>query len=192
MIVNNADDLEIVAVIDWEWSYAGPEELLWSPPRWLVLEIPNVWSSQKTGNLTRYNKYFEIFAQMIEEQEGDVLGEELDPARRPSTLLRQRQQDGSAWFYHIIRESFNGPNLMPFAQLRAAVPDFDELANAIPKEEVEAFVQMKMTHLQHYRTLLTAKQEWLERVKKGGEERIPGIDYIPEVNEMRKEEAGGP
>ena len=44
MIVNSAEDLEIVAVIDWEWSYAGPLQLFWSPPRWLLIQTPNTWS----------------------------------------------------------------------------------------------------------------------------------------------------
>lgn len=30
MMVNNANNLHIVAVLDWEWSYAGPRELFWS------------------------------------------------------------------------------------------------------------------------------------------------------------------
>nr|POE61560.1 hypothetical protein CFP56_77977 [Quercus suber] len=159
MIVDSTKYLKIVAVIDWEWSYAGPEELLWSPPRWLVLEASNAWSTSTEDNLTRYNKYFEMYVKMIEEQEVNILGEHLSMDKRPSALLRQRHQDGSAWFYYIIRDSFNGPTLMPWVQLRAAVPDFDEMVKSISQEELETFVSMKIDHLKLYSTLLAAKQE---------------------------------
>ncbi|KAH9841293.1 hypothetical protein Tdes44962_MAKER07796 [Teratosphaeria destructans] len=59
MIVNNAVDLQIVAVVDWEWSYAGPIELLWSAPRWLLVQSPSMWEDRSI--LARYNKYLEIF-----------------------------------------------------------------------------------------------------------------------------------
>jgi aminoglycoside phosphotransferase (APT) family kinase protein len=33
ILVNNATDLKIVAVVDWEWAYAAPYQMLYSPPR---------------------------------------------------------------------------------------------------------------------------------------------------------------
>lgn len=39
-LVNNAQDLKIVAVLDWEWAYAAPFQMLYSSPRWLLLKKP--------------------------------------------------------------------------------------------------------------------------------------------------------
>lgn len=39
-ILVKEDTLEIVAVVDWEWTYASPYQFLFSPPSWLILENP--------------------------------------------------------------------------------------------------------------------------------------------------------
>jgi hypothetical protein len=52
-IVNNEQDLKIVAVIDWEWSYTAPVQLANSTPSWLLIESPNAWSSVDE-RLTRF------------------------------------------------------------------------------------------------------------------------------------------
>ena len=63
------------------------------------------------------------------------------------------------WFYHIMQEAFNGPNSIPFSRLREAVPDFEELAAAVSKEDTEAFVKMKMEHKDHYEKDLAEMKE---------------------------------
>lgn len=149
MIVNNSDDLRVVAVLDWEWSYAGPQELFWSPPNWLVGGHPACWEKGSNDpRLSRYQHYLDILIKVMQEEETKLpymQGEEL-----PSVLLRKRRQDGSMWFYHIMQEACNGPTTLPFDRLRASVPDYEELAAAVPKEETEAFVQMKLEHLKRY------------------------------------------
>lgn len=150
MIVNNADDLQIVAVVDWEWSYAGPQEISWSPPRWLVGQSPTMWVDKGPDDplLSRYQHYLDILIKVLQEEETKldcIAGDEL-----PSVLMRRKQQDGSMWFYHIMQEALNGPTTVVFAGLRASVPDYEKLAAAVSKEETEAFVQMKLEHLKRY------------------------------------------
>ncbi|TAQ85057.1 hypothetical protein B7494_g6612 [Chlorociboria aeruginascens] len=51
------DTLEIVAVVDWEWTYAGPYQFLFSPPSWLILENPTSWiSSSEARYQTKFLK----------------------------------------------------------------------------------------------------------------------------------------
>lgn len=45
--------------------------------------------------LTRYNNYFKIYLKVVEEQEEAILGQQICKEKRPSSLLRRRQQDGS-------------------------------------------------------------------------------------------------
>lgn len=150
MMVNNVDDLEVVAVLDWEWSYAGPSELFWSPPLWLLGQHPVCWEDGvDNSRVSRYHEHLDVLIAVLQEEEAKILpkrpGDEL-----PSVLLRNKQHDGSMWFYHLMHEAYHGPNTVPFSHLRAAVSDFDELAAAVSREETEAFVQMKMKHLQSY------------------------------------------
>ena len=62
MIVKNAQDLKVVAVVDWEWTYAGPCQLFWSAPRWLVIEPLVNWGSGHDKIRLRYEKYLRGFA----------------------------------------------------------------------------------------------------------------------------------
>jgi len=47
MIVNTERDLKIVGVIDRELSYAGPSQLFYSPPPWLLLDLPIYWFQRR-------------------------------------------------------------------------------------------------------------------------------------------------
>ncbi|RMJ09020.1 hypothetical protein CDV36_011369 [Fusarium kuroshium] len=165
MIVNNAQELQIVSVIDWEWSYAGPLQLFWSPPRWLLMQTPNTWSVSDE-RLQQYNRYLDIYLRILEEEEA-VGCEEAFTDDRPSALMRQCRANGSMWFHHIIWEGFNGPTQVPFEQLRAAMPDFNDLMAAVPKQEVDAFVATKMRDLEKYRLSLNKKKAWYQRLKEG-------------------------
>ncbi|KAE9964324.1 hypothetical protein BLS_008454 [Venturia inaequalis] len=154
MMVNNTKDLKIVAVFDWEWSYAGPYQLFCCPPRWLVFDRPNQWAYEDE-RLQRYIKYLDILIQALEKEEVDTSQDVAPMEERLSTMMKG-QKGGQMWFHHIIWEGFNGPTCVPFQKLRAAVPDFDELAAAIPEEEIDEFVKTKMQHLIDYKNKLDA------------------------------------
>lgn len=164
MIVNNAQDLEIVSVIDWEWSYTGPLQLFWSPPRWLLMQSPNTWS-ESDERLTEYNRYLDMYLRILEDEEDAYHCEGVFPEDRPSALMRQCRTNGRMWFHHIIWEGFNGPTHVPFEQLRTAIPDFDELIATVPTKEVDAFVETKMRDLEKYRLKLAEKRAWYQRLK---------------------------
>lgn len=163
MIIKSAEDLTVVAVIDWEWSYAGPLQLFWSPPRWLLMQTPNTWS-ESDERLVDYNRYLDMYLQILEEEEKKY-GDEVLAEDRPSALMRQSRADGRMWFHHIMWEGFNGPGHVPFEQLRAAVPDFDDLVAGVAKEEADVFVEAKMRDLAKYRIKLAEKRQWYERLK---------------------------
>jgi hypothetical protein len=156
MLVNNRRDLKIVGVIDWEWAYAGPYQLLFSPPRWLLLKRPDAWGGKDKHSMPdRYMDYFERFVRALEEEEKRRRGDELaavtegDAAQELSTLMRQSMADGKFWFNELVYSSFNGPDGMPWVQLRAMIPHLDDFATA-SEAEVGDFVKMKMEHLGVY------------------------------------------
>ena len=163
-ILVKEDTLEIVAVVDWEWTYAGPYQFLFSPPSWLILENPTSWTSSGEA---RYQTKFLIFLKSLEEEEAQreiEMGEEVPQDQKMSILMRQSMEDGKFWFNELIRESFNfdeevlWPNIELFLKKR-------KLAEVgIPNEtEVEAFVRMKMEDLSQYKLDLQALEGKKER-----------------------------
>ncbi|KAF2153102.1 hypothetical protein K461DRAFT_277903 [Myriangium duriaei CBS 260.36] len=67
MIVKSATDLTIVSVIDWEWSYAAPYQMLASPPRWLAGEKFYNFRSREDVNF--YSRLLDIFLDELRQQE---------------------------------------------------------------------------------------------------------------------------
>ncbi|KAG4434116.1 hypothetical protein IFR05_010396 [Cadophora sp. M221] len=63
-------DGKIVAVFDWEWTYAKPLELLLSPPRWLLKDWPAVWDS---GQRARYGAKFKKFVGILQQEEMKIV-----------------------------------------------------------------------------------------------------------------------
>lgn len=71
ILVNNAQDLKIVAVLDWEWSYAAPYQMLFSPPRWLLIKKPYDWTAE---DLSRYKVLLKKFVKILEKEENRERG----------------------------------------------------------------------------------------------------------------------
>ncbi|KAF7546380.1 hypothetical protein G7046_g9317 [Stylonectria norvegica] len=149
MIVNNEQDLKVIAVLDWEWSYTAPAQLVDSTPTWLLIESPHVWASVD-DRLARFNAHLELYTRLLEEEELKMLGEDIAQDQKPSTALRASQEDGRQWFHLLILRGFNGPTCVPFVKLREATSDWDELAAAISEEDINSFVQKKKAGLQMY------------------------------------------
>ncbi|TLD37546.1 hypothetical protein E2P81_ATG04358 [Venturia nashicola] len=146
MIVDNAQNLNIVAVIDWEWTYTGPYQLFWSPPRWLLIQPPNSWEDSDE-RLSIYHRYLELYIRILGEEEVRVLGADIHPEERPSKMMRQFRANGWMWFHHIIWGGFNGPTHIPFKELQASTADFDRLVAEVPQEDIDDFVKTKIDHL---------------------------------------------
>ncbi|KAK7418114.1 hypothetical protein QQZ08_011369 [Neonectria magnoliae] len=167
MIVNNEQDLKVVAVIDWEWSYTAPTQLVDSTPTWLVIESPNAWTSVDE-RLARYNKHLELYTRLLEEEEPKILGDGVAEDQKASAMLRACQKDGRQWFHFIILRGFNGPTCVPFAKLREETKDWDELVAAIPEEDINSFVQKKMADLLKYEKQLVEMKERYKLALNGG------------------------
>lgn len=74
ILVNRS--LEIVAVLDWEWTYAGPYELFSTAPRWLILRDPDEWTETYRFDepgpddlLKLYESKLELFLEVMREEE---------------------------------------------------------------------------------------------------------------------------
>lgn len=143
MIVGNKTDLKIVAVIDLEWSYVGPAQLLGTAPWWLLLRSPNLWRIDDTdagGAKARFFRYLEIFERVLEEEEQKAGHQD----KQLSTLVKQSRINGTLWLHIILKEWCNDPKSLPFALLREETKVWDELAAVIPEVDIQAFASLKM------------------------------------------------
>lgn len=171
MIVNNEKDLKIIAVIDWEWSYTAPAQIVGSTPSWLLIESPNAWP-YIDRRFARFQKHLELYSRILEEEEQKVLGLNVLEDEKPSALLRECQKQGRQWFHLLLLRDFNGPDCVPFVKLQEATEDWDILVSAIPEEEIEAFVQEKVADLQTYEGQLAEAQERYQAALAGESEDL--------------------
>jgi hypothetical protein len=98
-------DGKIVAVFYWEWTCAGPLELLLSPPRWLSKDWPAVWDSdQRVG----YDAKFKRFVRILQEPEMKI------------------SKSGGPIMSKLMEESWNRTGKFEYHQLLGEVFLFDK------------------------------------------------------------------
>lgn len=101
------EDFKIVAVIDWEFTYAAPAEFTYSPPWWLLLEMPEYWPQGLDDWATQYERRLNTFLATLEKTEqealarGTLLSEQVLSAR-----MRHSWKDGSFWVNYASRKSW--------------------------------------------------------------------------------------
>jgi len=158
VIVNNAKDLQIVAVVDLEWSYVGPAQLLGTAPWWLLQERPHNWSDS-ADRRARFLEHLDMFKRVLgeEEEKGPPAG----PGESLSAMVRRSEERGTMWFHMVLQSFFLDPDSFPCAQLRAETPDWDELAAAIPKRDIQSFVAKKMAQRKEHDRM----EEWAKATR---------------------------
>ncbi|KAF2241873.1 hypothetical protein BU26DRAFT_535226 [Trematosphaeria pertusa] len=152
MIVNNARDLKIIAVIDWEWAYAAPYQMFCSAPRWLLIKNPIFWAAPNGSEFHRYNACLEIFLDELkrEESERNKVTPQLGLQDGLSDLMRKSMSDGKFWFHELIYDCFTAADNSAWKAICDIYPNTDELA-PISEPELDRFVGKKMKQLAAYR-----------------------------------------
>ncbi|PVH71816.1 hypothetical protein DL98DRAFT_520862 [Cadophora sp. DSE1049] len=159
------DDLKLWW-IDLEWTYAAPYQMLYSPPRWLLLRNPCRWS-EIPGLMDLFKVKFETFhGILVEEESKRLLLAKIDaePCERGTTesqiqhlslgesfssLMRKSMEDGKFWYHEFIRESFDFDDEFLWKQF-AESSTWSSSDMEIPQEELDSFVASKMAELREY------------------------------------------
>ncbi|KAL2819759.1 kinase-like domain-containing protein [Aspergillus granulosus] len=157
ILVNNAQDLKIVAVLDWEWAYAAPFQMLYSPPRWLLLKKPFDWDDM---DASKYKSLLKMFINVLEEEQQKRAESRSMPSM--ATLMHESMEDGRFWFHELIYSCFKSPESRAWIAIRKILPSIDELATA-PGTEVELFVDSKMEQLNQYNVEWAAMKEEIDK-----------------------------
>ncbi|KAG9235339.1 hypothetical protein BJ875DRAFT_399272 [Amylocarpus encephaloides] len=159
------DDLKLWWV-DLEWTYAAPYKMLYSPPRWLLLQNPCRWS-KIPGLMDLFKVKFEIFHEILVEEESQRLMsaktdaesyergvseleiQHLSQKESFSGLMRKSLEDGKFWYHELIQESFDFDDEFLWAQI-AESSTLSSSDVEIPREELDSFVASKMAELREY------------------------------------------
>ncbi|KAG4431947.1 hypothetical protein IFR05_012566 [Cadophora sp. M221] len=157
LIVRSKEELNIVGVVDLEWSYIGPAQLFGSAPWWLLQGRPvnSAWDckgDEPPKIAARHFKYLDIFIRILQEEEANMPGHE---ERELSNLVKGSQASGAMWLHMLLSFGFNDYRSFPFTQLRQHMASEwaereKEVDNVEEVEEVEAFAALKVREVDKY------------------------------------------
>lgn len=140
--MNNSCELKIVAVLDWEWAYAAPFQMLYSPPRWLMIKKPLSWELE---DAQRYHTLFETFVKILAEEENKRADIRHEPSM--ASLMEESMNDGKFWFHELVYSCFESPDNRAWNAILERFPNL-ELETDIPN--MDLFVRAKMKQLGQY------------------------------------------
>ncbi|KAL4804423.1 hypothetical protein BDV18DRAFT_153304 [Aspergillus unguis] len=100
-------DLQIVGVIDWEFTYAAPVEFSSAPPWWLLLEQPEYWPDGIDAWTTVYERRLQIFLKVLGEREDALIHSgRLGKEQRLSGPMWESWRSGDFWVSYAARKNF--------------------------------------------------------------------------------------
>lgn len=101
------EHLQIVGVVDWEFTYAAPAEFSHGPPWWLLLEQPEYWLDGIEAWTKVYESRLRTFLKVLREQEDRAIDRgRLKDEERLSATMQQSWESGDFWVTYAARKSF--------------------------------------------------------------------------------------
>ena len=150
--------LQIIAVLDFEFTNTMPAQFAYDPPWWLLLLGPDMWLERRSIEefLTRYEPRMEQFLRALERVEtiSESRGKQ---AGGPCLSVRMRDswKNGRFWFNYGIRKSFD-VDAVYWAALHNGSAAIDWLTNETPAE-MESIGHIKMEQLKAYQEECAAR-----------------------------------
>ncbi|OAA65296.1 Protein kinase-like domain protein [Niveomyces insectorum RCEF 264] len=176
MLVDNKQDLNIVGVVDLEWSYSGPAQLLATAPWWLLQIRPN--ALEPTDEMaTMFRAYLDRFVHILDAEEARLPP---DQRRGLAALVRCSTENGTMWYHMVLRGFFIDATDLPSWQLRISTPDWAALAADVPPDEavVQQFVAAKLRGLRAYFDGTGKTKAMVEALAAGQVQRQAVIEHI--------------
>lgn len=96
----------VTAAIDWEFTYAGPAELTYVAPWWLLLQSPEDWEFDLNEFLSRYTPRLQLFLEALRECEDEQVQENtLLDSQCLSAQMAKSLENGLFWVCLAARYS---------------------------------------------------------------------------------------
>ena len=156
------DNLNVTAVIDWEFCYAAPPQFAGSLPWWLILQHPPSLVNEigPDAFLDSYLPKAEIFLQSLQEQEVD--NGLITVENRLSARMRESLESRSVWFNLACRMVIDVDLIYwdllddfcwgPTRSMAERICKY--ICGAEIHKDFEDFVRYKIRHLNEYRAEL--------------------------------------
>jgi len=105
MLLNDAGD--VVAPIDWEFTYAAPTQFALDPPWWLLLNVPEMWHTNIEDWASVYEARLSTWLRaMAKAEDSAVAGARGIGGVRLSTYMRESWETGRFWLNYAARKSW--------------------------------------------------------------------------------------
>ncbi|PWY76234.1 hypothetical protein BO70DRAFT_430722 [Aspergillus heteromorphus CBS 117.55] len=67
------EDLKIIGVVDWEFTYAAPVEFTYAPPWWLLIEKPEYWPDGLEDWCGKFERRLQTFLKAMIDHEDEAI-----------------------------------------------------------------------------------------------------------------------
>lgn len=100
-------NMQIVGVIDWEFTYAAPVEFSYSPPWWLLIEQREYWPDGISNWKDIYGSRLKTFLNAMEDVEDKAMAMgRLREDQRLSLKMKASWDSGDFWVIYGARKNF--------------------------------------------------------------------------------------
>lgn len=100
-------NMQIVGVVDWEFTYTTPAEFCFAPPWWLLLEQPEYWPDGIENWKEIYEVRLKTFLKaMTDAEESAIASGRLEEDQRLSPKMKASWDSGDFWFIYGARKNF--------------------------------------------------------------------------------------
>lgn len=100
-------NMQIVGVVDWEFTYAAPAEFSYAPPWWLLIEKPEFWSNGIEDWTRVFDYRLKTFLRVMKACEDTAIQQGwLKEDQRLAGSMQQSWESGDFWIMYAVSHSF--------------------------------------------------------------------------------------
>lgn len=136
--------------MDWEFTYATPTAFAYSPPFWLLLELPELWEGGLDDWTRKYEEVLPIFLKALKDREQAAIDRGiLKETGWLSGHMLESWQSGDFWINYAARKSW-AFDMVYWAKIDrrlfgdGSLEDRMGLLTPEEREQMEEFVRMKL------------------------------------------------
>ncbi|RAH50280.1 uncharacterized protein BO95DRAFT_438642 [Aspergillus brunneoviolaceus CBS 621.78] len=102
-----SQEMRIVGVVDWEFTYAAPVEFSYAPPWWLLIEKPEDWAEGIEDWTRVFGLRLQTFLKVMRECEDRAIEQgRLQEGQRLSGPMKRSWESGDFWVVYAVQHSF--------------------------------------------------------------------------------------
>ncbi|EED22752.1 hypothetical protein TSTA_062390 [Talaromyces stipitatus ATCC 10500] len=132
-VLANAE-FQMTGALDWEFTYAAPTGFAYSPPFWLILELPEHWANGLDDWIQNYEKVLPVFLRILREREQAAIDRHILKDTDRLSEPRKSWAFDMIYWAKIDRRFFGDGNL----------EDRLQLLTQEERDNMDAFIQRKL------------------------------------------------